>query len=229
MTGKQWLKSVDPEEMGEFYGERFTERKARLIMLACCQRHPKYLKHKAVRPVIEALVDHYADPKKPDKAFDSAKIRKLHAKLHEYGSSTRSGATRGVAFGVIEAAEPKSVMKELDESFEYLVFSCTYDIAAGVENDEPPSEESARQAGIMREVLGNPFTPVVFEPVWRTDTVAAMARQIYETEDFSAMPILADALQDAGCEQVEILKHCRDEKQTHVRGCWVLDLILGKT
>jgi hypothetical protein len=228
MTGKQWLKCADPEEMGEFYGERFTERKARLIMLAACQRHPKYLKHKAVQPVVEALARHYADPKKPDKAFDSAKIRKLHATLHEYASS-RSGALRGVAFGLIAAAEPLSVMKELDESFEYLVFSCTYDIAAGVEKDEPPSSESAMQADIMREVLGNPLKPVVIKPVWLTDTVVAMARQVYQGEDFSAMPILADALQDAGCEQTEILKHCRDEKQTHVRGCWVLDLILEKT
>ena len=51
---------------------------------------------------------------------------------------------------------------------------------------------------------------------------------MYESREFSAMPILADALQDAGCEDDAILTHCRDPKQIHVRGCWVVDLVLGK-
>jgi hypothetical protein len=49
---------------------------------------------------------------------------------------------------------------------------------------------------------------------------------MYEARDFSAMPILADALQDAGCDNDDILSHCRDTKQVHVRGCWVVDLVL---
>jgi len=57
----------------------------------------------------------------------------------------------------------------------------------------------------------------------------SLARGMYEGRDFSAMPILADALQDAGCENADVLSHCRDEKQTHVRGCWALDLVLGKS
>jgi hypothetical protein len=51
---------------------------------------------------------------------------------------------------------------------------------------------------------------------------------MYESRDFSAMPILADALQDAGCDNDDILSHCRDTSLTHVRGCWVVDLVLGK-
>jgi hypothetical protein len=67
----------------------------------------------------------------------------------------------------------------------------------------------------------------VFDPAWRTDTAVALARQMYESRDFGAMPILADALQDAGCEDENILNHCRDLAQVHVRGCWVVDLVLG--
>jgi hypothetical protein len=55
----------------------------------------------------------------------------------------------------------------------------------------------------------------------------ALATQIYEGWDFSAMPILADALQDAGCDDANILDHCRGPGP-HVRGCWVIDLVLGK-
>jgi hypothetical protein len=56
----------------------------------------------------------------------------------------------------------------------------------------------------------------------------SLAKGMYESRDFSAMPILADALQDAGCDNPDILNHCRDESLTHVRGCWVVDLVLGK-
>jgi hypothetical protein len=51
---------------------------------------------------------------------------------------------------------------------------------------------------------------------------------MYESRDFGAMPILADALQDAGCDSADVLDHCRDAPVTHVRGCWVVDLVLGK-
>ncbi|MBP3959973.1 hypothetical protein J8F10_32425 [Gemmata sp. G18] len=79
----------------------------------------------------------------------------------------------------------------------------------------------------MRDIFGNPFRPVVFSPYWRTDTAVSLARQMYESRDFSAMPILADALQDAGCDNDDVLSHCRAPGE-HVRGCWVVDLVLGR-
>jgi hypothetical protein len=86
----------------------------------------------------------------------------------------------------------------------------------------------AQLCGILRDIFGNPFRPVTFSPSWRTDTVVSLARQMYESREFSAMPILADALQDAGCDNDDILSHCRDATQLHVRGCWVIDLVLEK-
>jgi hypothetical protein len=62
----------------------------------------------------------------------------------------------------------------------------------------------------------------------RTDTALSLARGMYEPRDFSPMPILADPLQDADCTSDDILDHCRDPHATHVRGCWVADLVLGK-
>jgi hypothetical protein len=62
---------------------------------------------------------------------------------------------------------------------------------------------------------------------WCTSDVRALANQMYEARDFFAMPILADALQEAGCDNTEILDHCRCSGP-HVRGCWVVDLVLGK-
>ncbi|MCI0705748.1 MAG: hypothetical protein L0241_32200 [Planctomycetia bacterium] len=86
----------------------------------------------------------------------------------------------------------------------------------------------SRIRDLIREVHGNPFRTVKFNKKWRTDTAIALAKQMYESREFSAMPILADALQDAGCDNENILNHCRDTNQVHVRGCWVVDLVLGK-
>jgi len=66
-----------------------------------------------------------------------------------------------------------------------------------------------------------------FSPQWRTSTAVTLAEQMYNSRDFAAMPILADAIQEAGCDNADILNHCRGN-EPHVRGCWVVDLVLGK-
>jgi hypothetical protein len=86
----------------------------------------------------------------------------------------------------------------------------------------------ARMADALRDIFGNPFRPVAFDPAWRTTDAVALARQAYESRDFGAMPILADALEEAGCDCEGVLSHCRDASLAHVRGCWVVDSVLGK-
>jgi hypothetical protein len=67
-----------------------------------------------------------------------------------------------------------------------------------------------------------------FDPSWRTEVVVGLAAGMYESRDFAPMPVLADALEDAGCAAPDILAHCRGPGP-HVRGCWVVDLVLGKS
>jgi hypothetical protein len=88
--------------------------------------------------------------------------------------------------------------------------------------------EQRLQCAFLRDVFGNPFRPVSVEPVWLTSTVVALTEGIYQERAFDRMPILADALQDAGCENEVVLAHCRDESQIHVRGCWGVDLLTGR-
>ena len=88
--------------------------------------------------------------------------------------------------------------------------------------------EAAAGGRLLRDLFGNPFRPVTFSPSWRTDTAISLAAHVYDARDFSAMPILADALQDAGCDSDDVLSHCRDATLAHARGCWVIDLVLGK-
>jgi hypothetical protein len=101
--------------------------------------------------------------------------------------------------------------------------------AVGGKNAEGFAVERRLQCGFVRDVF-NPFRPVTIDPSWLTwngGTVPKLAQAIYEERRFGDLPILADALEEAGCSEPTILAHCRSEGP-HVRGCWVVDLLLGK-
>src|SRR5262249_19732568 len=84
-------------------------------------------------------------------------------------------------------------------------------------------------AALVRDLIGNPFRPPnALNPAWRTPDVLGLARSAYYERAFDRLPILGDALEDAGCTDAVILDHCRGPGP-HVRGCWVVDLILGKS
>jgi hypothetical protein len=87
--------------------------------------------------------------------------------------------------------------------------------------------EQTAQAALCRDIFGNPFRPVAVDPAWLTSTVVSLAEGIYAERAFDRLPILADALMDAGCDNPDILEHCRGPGP-HVRGCWVLDGVLGR-
>jgi hypothetical protein len=84
-----------------------------------------------------------------------------------------------------------------------------------------------RQRAIVHDIFANPFRPVSVGPSWLTATVRNLAEQIYVDRSFDRLPSLADVLQDAGCNNDDILSHCRS-KGPHVRGCWVVDAVLNK-
>ncbi|HEY2787155.1 MAG TPA: hypothetical protein VGJ05_19505 [Fimbriiglobus sp.] len=95
----------------------------------------------------------------------------------------------------------------------------------------PPYEQiraAFHNADYVRDLFAMTKLRVNFDPSWRTDRSVGVARTMYENNRFDRMPILADALEDAGCDVKEILSHCRHEETPHVRGCWVVDLVLKK-
>jgi len=81
---------------------------------------------------------------------------------------------------------------------------------------------------ILRDIFGNPFNPVTLDSAWLTANVVGLAQSIYDERAFDRLPILADALEDAGCTNADILNHCRQPGE-HVRGCWLVDLVLQKS
>jgi len=87
---------------------------------------------------------------------------------------------------------------------------------------------------ILRDILGNPFRPVAVDPAWRTPPVISLAQGAYDerhlpagTLDSDRLAVLADALEDAGCDGTDILTHLRGPGP-HVRGCWAVDLVLAR-
>jgi hypothetical protein len=81
---------------------------------------------------------------------------------------------------------------------------------------------------LLRDVLGATTRRTAFSPAWRTSIAVALADTMYAARDFANMPVLADALEEGGCDNADVLAHCRGP-EPHVRGCWVVDLVLGKT
>jgi hypothetical protein len=90
-----------------------------------------------------------------------------------------------------------------------------------------PDTGRPQQSRLVYCIFGNPFRPLIFDSTWLTSNVVGLARAIYDERVFDRMPILGDALEDAGCDNQDILNHCRQGGE-HVRGCWVVDLVLGK-
>ncbi len=92
-----------------------------------------------------------------------------------------------------------------------------------------PLEEARRHhADLLRDIFGNPFRRTLIAPAWQDGTVHRLAEVIYEERRFADLPLLADALQDAGCQEEAVLAHCQTTTP-HVRGCWLIDALLGKS
>jgi hypothetical protein len=88
--------------------------------------------------------------------------------------------------------------------------------------------ECSAQAALVRDIFGNPFGPISINPSWLTPTVQALALAIYKERTFTVLPVLADALEEAGCANDAVLSHLRGPGP-HCRGCWPVDLILNKS
>jgi hypothetical protein len=96
-----------------------------------------------------------------------------------------------------------------------------------------PDEERRYQCRLLRDLMGAvPFGPVAVAPpwlAWNGGTVRRLAEDIYALRAFDRVAVLGDALEESGCHDQDILRHCREQGAVHVRGCWVVDAVLGKT
>ena len=226
MTEKQWLKCADPQAMLEHLGTRASDRKLRLFACACCRRAWHLVKSPKLKKALP-LLEGFADGTVSDR--DRGHAHKISGEVLESAHVSDLQPSLG---GELWKASKKTLNRR---DFEFYNFGESAAAAFGYAAGDPYSvwaaakaTERKEQAKLVREMFGNPFWRVSFSPAWRTDTAVSLAKQMYEAREFGAMPILADAIQDAGCDCDELLDHLRDTSATHVRGCWALDLVLGK-
>jgi hypothetical protein len=233
MNSTKWLACRTSRTMLDSLRGRLSERKLRLLGCACARwmvGRLKLTECSDTMDLVEKVADGTASAKEVKKyARHVAELRRMwRAPQRSVSRRYRSFAAQCVLGAVYRlSVEPEDDFSESERagSVHSEVLGALDDLCA---HWQTPSKERLRQAHIVREIVGNPFRPVKFLPEWRTDTAVALARPMYDSCEFSAMPILADALQDAGCDNDHILSHCRDTSLMHVRGCWVVDLVLDK-
>jgi hypothetical protein len=199
MTEAEWLACADPAGMLAYLKQRVPPASSRKLILfvLVCWRHKTF--GEKVQSIREVQF-RYVD--------GHATYKELSKALYDL-------------YGPGNWDEEVALDAACDCDFAALEAASASDYA------EPPSPVLIEQAAFLRDVFGNPFRPVSANPRWLTSSALDLARTMYDSRDFAAMPILADALEEAGCDNVDILAHCRGDGP-HVRGCWVVDLILGK-
>jgi hypothetical protein len=235
MTEAEWLTCADPAPMLEFlqggmivlvdelplqaereairtFIQDAVPRKLRHFACWCSRRIWDELWDERSRKGIE-VAERYADGLATAEQLGNANSAALEAR-----NAIRGHLIRRIAAHVAYATSGNQIAEASSESA---------NVVAWIE-ELPLPEARTEQNHILRCIFGNPFRPVAFDPAWRTSDVLALAQGIYAERAFDRMPILADALQDAGCNNDDILSHCRDTGTPHARGCWVVDLILGK-
>lgn len=248
MTEAEWLSCTDPKGMVEFVDEKASDRKKRLFAVACCRRIWSKIKdprgQRAVE-VAERFADGLANRSEREAAIEAISAarqedfeRALEDAENEEGPG--GGTNLPVVYDPLAAAmicvgthREDQLAADIDREYRRVTSRPGRRFKGKITwmpNTEHIPEEGMDTSDLIRELFGNPFHPITIDPAWLTwhgGLLVSMARRMYDSRDFRDMPVLADALEEAGCTNQDILSHCRSEGE-HVRGCWVIDLILGR-
>lgn len=227
MTETEWLTSTNAQEMLFELTGRAGERDLRLFAIACCHR----IMHQLPSPVDDyleplQLCEQYAREAQHDPQRIELYLAAVAASAAFAAAATESFGedSEGYASHAVYAASALTGSGYADTAA--TIWSAAADASLADEATRSLDERKV-QSDLLRDVFGNPFRSVTIAPQWRTASAVALAESMYQSRDFAAMPILADALQDAGCDNEDILSHCRGPGP-HVRGCWVVDLVTGR-
>jgi len=266
MTEQEWLNCTDPMPMLEFLRGKSSDRKLRLYACACCRLVWHQLVDPRSRRAVE-VAERYADGLALSEEIKSAgdTARNVIADLF------RSEEHYPPAFAAV--ATTVTVWKADAIAAQASITCFPFRSRIGSERRSKAVREAQKaarlkwrtarshQAHLLHDLFGRlPFRTGVVEAAWlswHSKLIASMAQQMYDSRDFADMPVIADALEEAGCTNKDILRHCRGFREVvirnpahmsaaalesgaieelvwlpttdpHVRGCWVVDLILGK-
>ena len=216
----EWLSAVKPWGMLHWVRDHGpVDRKLWLFACACCRRYWNYLEQES-REII-ARCEILAD--RPSAETETEKVKLCH-RANAVATTTdrrlREGGNPEAALRFCHAAAAAVCYAATGDPWGAHSYFCEID-----------GSEAAVQCNLLRDIFGNPFRPSTIDPnwlTWRDGTAVKLAQAIYDDRRYDLLPILADALHETGCCDDAILDHCRGPGP-HVRGCWVVDLVLGKS
>jgi hypothetical protein len=230
MTEAEWLASRNHSKMLEFLGNKASDRKLRLFSCACCRHIWDWIEDEGSREAVR-VAELFADGLASDADLDVAAEKASAIAQVACDATTVPGDVWQAAWVPAQAALTvrfASIFKDEEDN------GAIVDVRTVVENTIFHARVVADQSGredpivLLRDIFGPlPFRPVTLDRSWLTPTVTSLAQAIYTDRAFDRLPILADALEDSGCANQQMLEHCRSGGE-HVRGCWVVDLLTGR-
>ena len=211
MTEQEWLDCADPTPMLTFMQGKLSDRKLLLFAAACCRRGRSRIRGRTTLAALEAL-EAYADGSISLEEMEEQ--RNNWFQRFDYPFPLPGTWNAAIAFAT-KTQTPVMADKAAEHA------------ATASRNS---AKEKALQAGYVRDIAGNPFRRSLNEESsrnWVDEEILKLTDAIYEARNFGSLPNLADALERADCNDTAILEHCR-QPTAHIRGCWVVDLILNK-
>lgn len=211
MTEAEWLVCEEPELMLACLGEKASSRKLRLLVCGCCRAIWSPLHHELDRKAVE-VAERFADGEADKDELETAR---------EAAVTKEEGVS---GFGVLawSAASPDAAWAVVEEASAALTFA------------EEAGTTRAQQASLLREIVRPHSLSDALEPSCQSLEVVRLARTCYDERDLPSgyldnarLAVLSDALEEGGCTDADLLCHLRSAGP-HVRGCWALDLILGR-
>jgi len=240
MTEAEWMTCTTPGPMLQCLRGRVSERKLRHFACACCQRVWHLLVDPRSRRAVE-VAEGYADGQVPEEVREvvhtQARAARDALREHKRTSSEPglSAAYAAAAAAVMTVTDKTHIDHPTAEDFDVFAVASIHVAFAvassrtidGLSPDPLRLEELRGHCQLLRDIVGNPFRSAHVDHAWLTGPVIALGSQMYEEVSFESLPLLGDALEGAGCTDADILRHCREPGE-HVRGCWVVDLVLGR-
>ncbi len=241
MTETEWLTCYTPTLLLAHVRGTLSQRKDRLLAVAICSVIGDALQDARSRfalEVAEAFADGMASTDELTKAYDDAvdalsdaasgnpEVGNYDAKVIAADAVTYCAAPDCSQISMRPVHTADEIRYRAEPDCSYLSMMTLQRALSAVAYRFSLDTDTPLILRLLHDVVGNPFRPAV-DVAWRNSTVTQLARAIYAERTFDRLPILADALEDTGCSVQEALDHLRDSGP-HVRGCWVLDLALGK-
>lgn len=234
---QEWLTCSDPSPMFQCL-KVGPDRRFRLFACACVRRIWQLLDDERPRQAVlvaEQFADGMASREELKKAHSCARVFALRQERQTLWVSCFAAHAAHKAAFTSRKCESKYEDYACTAAISSAVLAAASAAKGGLRGDEGNERyhkaevaERAAQSELLRDIFGNPFRPVAFAENWHHPDAIALAKTIYEEGSFDRMPFLADTLELVGCNDTDILSHCREDG-SHVKGCWVVDLVLGKT